>query len=44
MDLLEDLVDVRGVGLDALLGFLSSDLLGGLGGFLAGSLGHLFSS
>ena len=40
VDLLEDLVDVRGVGLDALLGLLSSGLLGGLSGFLAGSLSH----
>ena len=41
VDLLEYLVDVRGVGLDALLGLLSSGLLGGLGGLLAGGLGHL---
>ena len=41
VDLLEHLVDVRGVGLNALLGLLSSGLLGGLGGLLAGGLGHL---
>ena len=40
VDLLEHLVDVRGVGLDALLVLLGSSLLGGLGGFLGGSLGH----
>ena len=42
--LLEDLVDVRGVGLDALLGSLllvAGCLLGGLGGGLfGGCLGH----
>ena len=40
VDLLEHLVDVGAVGLGPLLGLLSSGLLGGLGGFLAGSLGH----
>ena len=40
VDLLEDLVDVRGVGLDALAVLLGSSLLGGLGGFLGGSLSH----
>jgi len=45
VDLLEDLVDVRRVRLDA-LGALSlgSGLLGGLGGFLGGSLSHFVSS
>jgi hypothetical protein len=43
VDLLEDLVDVRGVGLGSLGSLLASgDLLGGLGGFLSnsGGLGH----
>ena len=44
VDLLEDLVDVGGVRLDALLGALllvAGGLLGGLGGgFLGGCLGH----
>ena len=40
VDLLEHLVDVRRVRLDALLVLLGSSLLGGLGGFLGGSLGH----
>ena len=44
VDLLEDLVDVRGVALDALLGSLllvAGGLLGGLGGGLfGGCLGH----
>ena len=43
--LLEDLVDVGGVALGTLFLPLSSgsDLLGGLGGFLAGLLGHFDS-
>ena len=43
--LLEDLVDVGGVALGTLLLPLSSGsgLLGGLGGFLAGLLGHFDS-
>ena len=42
VDLLQHLVDVRGVGLDSLLVRLGADLLGGLGGFLSdsGCLGH----
>ena len=43
VDLLEDLVDVRGVGLNALLGLLgSSSLLGTLSRFLGWSLGHFY--
>ena len=43
VDLLEDLVDVGRVGLNALLSFLGAGLLGGLGGFLGGSLSHLYT-
>ena len=43
VDLLEDLVDVRRVGLSAPLVLLGSSLLGGLGGFLGGSLSHFVS-
>jgi hypothetical protein len=43
VDLLEDLVDVRRVRFDALLGSAAGSLLGGclLGGLLGGSLSHL---
>ena len=43
VDLFEDLVDVRRVGLGTLLGLAATGagLLGGLGGLLGGSLGHL---
>ena len=43
VDLLEDLVDVRGISLGTLLVFLSAggSLLGCLGRLLGGSLGHL---
>ena len=42
MHLLEHLVDVRGVRLSALfVVLLAGRLLGGLGGFLRRSLGHL---
>ena len=44
VDLLEDLVDVRGVGLDALLAPLGASFLGCLGGLLAWGLGHFDKS
>ena len=40
MDLLQNLVDVRGVRLDTSLSAGRAALLGALAGFLGGSLGH----